>query len=175
MAGPSARVSTPAGPATSRRPRPQGVHRINAGVGMSHEPKARVARDRQGRWAEALEDRRLFSGGALDPSFSVDGKAATNFVAHAVEVQADGKTVVVGDNGSVGPGADFFVARFNVDGTPDTTFGPAHNGTVVTHVGNADKGSGANAVAIQPDGRIVVAGIANHLADSGDFAVARFL
>src|SRR6187551_3638742 len=50
---------------------------------------------------ETLEPRRMFAAGALDPSFSFDGKATVNFggapaVAADVAVQADGKAVVAG-------------------------------------------------------------------------------
>src|SRR5439155_21161177 len=79
---------------------------------------------------EPLEPRRLLAAGALDKSFSGDGKAtvnlaAFNLIARDVAVQADGKTVIVGDAiRSFSPAQAFFaVARLNLDGTPDTTFG----------------------------------------------------
>src|SRR5689334_11973688 len=67
---------------------------------------------------ERLEDRRMFSAGALDPSFSNGGFAYANFGgaqvhANAVAVQPDGKTVIVG--GSLD--GRFALARFNADGT----------------------------------------------------------
>ena len=92
-----------------------------------------------------------------DPSFNGDGEATANFgggvtaYANSLAVQPDGKTVVVGSSST----QDFAVARFNIDGTLDTTFGSNHTGTVLT------PGSGpsdATAVAIQSDGKIVVAG-----------------
>src|SRR3954471_11264120 len=84
---------------------------------------------------EQLEDRRLCSAGALDPSFSGDGKFAkssgpsvTTFATDSA-VQSDGKTVVVGFTKT---GSDitkrFAVARFNFDGSLDSSFGPDHNG-----------------------------------------------
>jgi uncharacterized delta-60 repeat protein len=80
-----------------------------------------------------------------------------------VAVQADGKTVVAG----YVDGADgFAVTRYNLNGTPDTTFGPDHNGTLVVRGGS----SSANAVAIQPDGKIVVMGTW----DLSDTRVLRF-
>ena len=63
---------------------------------------------------------------------------------------------------------DFAVARFNIDGTLDTTFGPNHTGTILT------PGSGfsvAYAVAIQNDGKIVVAGITG---STTEFEVMRY-
>ena len=71
--------------------------------------------------------------------------------------------------GSTGPttGArDMLVMRFQPNGQPDSTFGAG--GRVVVNLGASDS---ANALALQPDGRIVVAG--NTSAGTGDFAVIR--
>src|SRR5688572_1866139 len=123
---------------------------------------------------EALENRTFLSAGDLDPTFSGNGKASFNFGegisvrARDLALQSDGKTVVVGSSST----DEFAVARYNVDGTPDTTFGPNGNGTVLTHLGSSEDFAFANAVAIQPDGKIVAAGGA----DSGlTFALARYL
>ena len=130
---------------------------------MSRQFRQRSQRPFLRRWVEACEPRRLLAvAGSLDPSFSDDGLASFNgggvgWTAHAVAVQTDGKTVVAGASGF-----DVTVVRFNVDGTPDTTFGPTHNGSVFTHVGPAGITSAAYAVAIQPDGKIVVAGASNN-------------
>ena len=118
-------------------------------------------------------------GIALDPSFGSGGEVTTSFSSgsdgiSAIAVQPDGKIIVAGGaNGS----AEFALARYNPDGTLDTTFGDA--GTVTTDLtGNNDY---ATAVAIQPDGKIVAAGVA-HLAGSGsggfganpDFGLVRY-
>lgn len=125
---------------------------------------------------EALEGRQMFAAGALDSSFSLDGKATlefgfSRFFATDVAVQRDGKTVVVG-NTLRGPHAisDFVVARFNFDGSLDATFGPRiHPGFVATAFD--DKSTSATSVAIQPDGKILVAGHQNH----DRWAAARYL
>ncbi|MET9894696.1 calcium-binding protein [Streptomyces sp. NPDC006465] len=102
--------------------------------------------------------------GDLDPTFSGDGKVLTGFAdddrAGDVAVQSDGKIV------SVGASADYSVVesrfaltRHNADGTPDTSFGG--DGTVTTPINNMDpdlQWSEANALALQPDGKIVVVG-----------------
>lgn len=94
-------------------------------------------------------------------------------------VQADGKIVVAGTTGitNAANGSDFAVARLNSDGALDTTFG---NGTGKTTVGFDLGGSNndvAAAVALQADGKIVVAGYAQTAASTGiapnDFAVLR--
>ena len=106
---------------------------------------------------ESLEPRRLLAAGGLDPSFGGDGDVSTSLpgvrlTGRDVAIQADGKTVVAGYTGA-GSGDRFALTRYNLNGTPDTTFGPDHNGTVISTYG----GSG-RAVAIQPDGKIVVIG-----------------
>ena len=63
------------------------------------------------------------AGGALDPSFGGDGKVVTDFgamTAYAIAIQADGKIVAVGDSGYR---RDFALARYNVDGSLDASFG----------------------------------------------------
>ena len=94
---------------------------------------------------------RFNADGTIDPSFNSTGYTTANPAgmtsANALALQADGKIVVGGSNGALA------VARFNTNGTLDTTF----NGTGfrTTVVGG---GAGANAVAIQGDGKIVAAG-----------------
>ena len=103
--------------------------------------------------------------GSLDTSFDSDGKVVTDFssgtdYAHAVALQRDGKIVAAGKSGN-----DFALARYNADGTLDTTFDS--DGKVTTSVSSG--GDIANSVAVQPNGRIVAAGISN-----GEFAVVRY-
>ncbi len=93
--------------------------------------------------------------GNLDTGFSSDGKIVESSLAPShvgsVAIQADGKIVAVGSTGN-----DFAVLRYHRNGTPDTSFGG--NGLVVTPFGTSVSNDVANAVAIQADGRIVVAG-----------------
>ena len=101
--------------------------------------------------------------GDLDVSFSGDGKQTTDFggsdLAAAVAVQADGKIVVAGSSDG-----NFALARYGVDGALDPSF--SGDGLVTTDIGGTDDGQG---VAIQPDGKIVVAG-----GSEGNFALARY-
>lgn len=111
--------------------------------------------------------------GDLDETFG--GPAATPIgigedFAEAVAVQADGKIVVVGATTGVG-GTDVAVVRYLRDGGLDEGFGVG--GKVVTTAGTGD--SQALAVALQPDGKIVVAGFANGGATGTDFLVLRYL
>ena len=115
----------------------------------------------------------------LDPTFSGDGRQLTNFTdgfdtGNDVAIQADGKIVVVGQAG--GSGGRFAVARYETDGSLDPTFGGG-DGKVTTNF--TPNGDSANGVAIQADGKIVVAGEAGaRFAPSGFFvsriAVARY-
>jgi uncharacterized delta-60 repeat protein len=109
---------------------------------------------------------RYLPTGALDTTFSQDGKTTIDFgaqylkaVASDVAVQADGRIVVVGYVSQV-EGINqssvedhIAVARLNANGTLDTTFGT--NGTVITRLGGYGR---ATTVKIQPNGRIVVGG-----------------
>lgn len=110
------------------------------------------------------------AAGALDSTFGTGGKVVTHLSngddrASAVAVQSDGKIVAAG----YANGVDFAVVRYNTNGSLDTSF----NGTgiVVTDIaGHEDFG---RAIAIQSDGKIVVAGESNNGTDS-DFAVVRY-
>ena len=98
---------------------------------------------------------------------ATDGLQTTDFgdtdLVYSVAVQSDCKILVAGvaDNGS---NYDFALARYNTDGSLDATFGGV--GKLTTDLGGSDYGY---SVAIQSDGKIVVAGQSNN-----DFAVARY-
>ena len=109
------------------------------------------------------------NNGSLDTSFSTDGKVTTaigsgNDYGYAMAVQSDGKIVVAGISNN-GNNDDFALARYNTDGSLDTSFGS--NGKVTTAIGSGD--DDALAVAVQSDGKIVVAG-----SSDGHFALARY-
>jgi uncharacterized delta-60 repeat protein len=121
---------------------------------------------------------RYGADGTLDPSFSSDGKLTTTDerfrLVEAVAVQADGKIIVAGGSGS---SDGFVLARFNADGTPDGSF--AGDGRQITRFGGGDGGF-ATALVVQPDGRIVVAGVADSPTGNDDerpyrFALARYM
>ncbi len=112
---------------------------------------------------------RLNPGGTPDGGFGNAGTATLDFgnLANPLDdavLQPDGKIVVAGfsQEGQVAA-----VARLNPDGKPDATFGNAGKATV--DFGVAMFG---HAVALQKNGRIVVAG---QLSGTDDFAVARLL
>jgi uncharacterized delta-60 repeat protein len=100
----------------------------------------------------------------LDPA---DGDPADSDQANDVAIQADGKIVIAG-HALVGSTTDFMIARLNADGSRDTAFGT--QGLVTTPFGTLQ--DLARAVAIQPDGAIVVAGQASS-STSSDFGLVR--
>jgi uncharacterized delta-60 repeat protein len=119
------------------------------------------------------------AAGDLDPTFGVNGLQTTDFFsdldwAFGVGVQSDGKIVAAGSaQHSLDPASsDFAVARYNPDGTPDQGFGSAGKQTT-DFFGNYDQ---ADSVAIQPDGKVVLAGYAQRGNDrsTADFALARY-
>lgn len=127
---------------------------------------------------------RYTSGGQLDTSFNPEGivpGAIDNAVgsyasaAYGLAVQTDGRIVVAGA-ATGGPQNEFALARYNANGTLDSTFNPNGSGatspgTLATAVGAG--GSSAYGVTLQPDGKIVAVGRANDGTADG-FAVARY-
>lgn len=115
--------------------------------------------------------------GDLDPTFTGDGLEATSFGKDAfgsgVALQTDGKIVVAGtafytvceDIWCSAP-SEFALARYNADGTPDTSF--SADGRETTDFGGQD--FGAYDVALQSDGKIVAVGHTG----GADFALARY-
>ena len=67
----------------------------------------------------------LADAGDLDPTFGDAGKVVTNDIqgwARAIAIQADGKIVIAGTDDMFGDDARFALARYNTDGTLDTTY-----------------------------------------------------
>ncbi len=100
--------------------------------------------------------------GSLDSSFSGDGRAFLTVnpngatVARGVLIEPDGKIITVGNAARDGADDDFLLARFNTDGTPSTDLGTF--GYVTTNPFNeTTRSSSARGLALQPDGKIIVA------------------
>lgn len=118
---------------------------------------------------------RYNSDGELDTTFSSDGMTTTTLSgtyssAHAVAVQGDGKIVVAGYDLFEPEASGFALARYTTTGSLDSTFGNGR-GWVLTDFGGSF--GNATSVALQPDGKIVVAG-ASDVGASNDFALARY-
>ena len=107
----------------------------------------------------------LAEAGSLDRSFGSMGRVTTSFPAggawgNALAIQADGKIVVAGSVDGA-----FALARYDPDGSLDTSFGSS--GLVTTSFAEGD--AWGNALAIQANGLIVVGGSAG-----GKFALVRY-
>lgn len=116
--------------------------------------------------------------GDLDTTFGRNGKVKTDFnrhndLAYGMALQADGKVIVAGISfeGNSAQGGDFAVARYNTNGTLDTSFGVG--GKVTTDFGQTET---ASSVVVQSDGKIIVAGGTYPIFPSsgGQFALVRY-
>ena len=126
---------------------------------------------------------RLQPDGSIDKSFGQDGIVLSPWgvfsggYMYGVETQSDGKIVAVGrarvlNAGTTNPFGgqyefDFAIARFNPDGSPDTSFNGKGWSTI--QLGGYDIARG---VAIQPDGKLIVGGWTSAYGNN-DFAAVR--
>ncbi len=118
---------------------------------------------------------RYNTDGTLDGSFGFGGIAHVDFNnkgdrARAMVLTTDGKILLAGE-ATVGDKEDFAVVRLNSDGTPDPTFGD--NGRIVNAVRSLN--DQPHALALQADGRIVLAGSSVKSNPYVDPAIVRFL
>jgi uncharacterized delta-60 repeat protein len=122
---------------------------------------------------------RLNNNGTPDNTFSGDGKQVTEFglaesSASAIAIQDDGK-IVLGGRSFLNNQNSFCLARYNIDGNLDATF--SNDGKQITAFGT--DGYFGSAMALQKDGKIVMAGYSEIIAGSGkpfstSFVVARY-
>ncbi len=120
---------------------------------------------------------RYTSAGAPDPSFgsgtgkiSIQRTFRDDAIVYAVQVLPDNTILAAGTAWNGANGFDFVVAKFNEDGSLFTTFGTG--GWATVSIGPLSAKDEAHALAVQPDGKIVVAGFSNNGSDD-DYAVIR--
>lgn len=105
----------------------------------------------------------------------LNNQGATDIVFNDVAVQSNGQIVAVGTY-DASTAADMVVARYELGGGIDSTFGTFIPGITII---DSSLGSGTsfqdtgNAVAIQPDGKIIVVGQSDATTPTGDFFIAR--
>src|SRR5689334_22568946 len=115
----------------------------------------------------------LAAAGTLDTTFGTGGLITTDLGGRSPAwasdtiLQPDGKIVVVGTSWN-GESYDISLARYNSNGSLDTTFDT--DGKVIADLSSGD--DSGQAIALQPDGKIVVAG--SSYGSNEDFAVARY-
>jgi uncharacterized delta-60 repeat protein len=101
---------------------------------------------------------RYTSSGALDTSFSTDGKVTTSIgsgvIAYGMGIEPAGGIVIAGTVGTQPPDFDMAVVRYTPAGALDSGFGTG--GVVRTDLGDDERAYGMR---IQSNGRIVVAGV----------------
>jgi uncharacterized delta-60 repeat protein/uncharacterized repeat protein (TIGR01451 family) len=121
---------------------------------------------------------RYNTDGSLDNSFGINGLITTNFedgsadqaFGMALDSSAPQKIILVGTALPVGGKRDFALVRYNANGGLDSTFSSDGIQTTDLSDGNTDI---AHSVAVQPDGKIVVAGF-SIVGNAEDFALARY-
>jgi uncharacterized delta-60 repeat protein len=112
--------------------------------------------------------------GILDDSFGspngykIQPIGSSNDDGQSLAIQSDGK-ILLGGSCSNGSNNDFCIARFNSDGTLDTTFGSS--GKVIQPIGSSD--DIGRSLAIQPNGKILFGGYCQGVSNN-DFCIARF-
>ncbi len=117
---------------------------------------------------------RYNADGSLDSGFGTDGKVITPIGGsddwgYGVAIQADGK-ILLGGRSYNGSNYDFALVRYNTDGSLDTSF--SGDGMVTTGFGSSSADA-AYSVALQADGKILLAGDSN-VAGTYDFALVRY-
>lgn len=115
--------------------------------------------------------------GSLDTSFDVDGtvnttigSATASTYARAIALQPDGRIIAAGYCDSAG-NYDFCAARYNADGSLDTTFATA--GKFVLAIGPGE--DRIKSASVQGDGRIVLAGYCDSAALGAQMCIVRLL
>lgn len=118
---------------------------------------------------------RLNADGTFDIGFDRDGKVSTQIgsgsAVYALALQNDGKIVAAGSSTN-NTNSDVALARYNADGSLDSSFGT--NGVVTTDVDGRQEG--ASAVIIQSNGKIVIGGTTSRDTSvaSRDFLAVRY-
>lgn len=117
---------------------------------------------------------RYNSNGTIDSSFGTAGIVFTQVSATAeqgnvLKIQPDGK-ILAGGYGNFNGASDCAVVRYNANGSLDNTFGT--NGIVVTPIGNGSES--INDIVLQPDGKILAAGLTSNTGSPTRFLVIRY-
>lgn len=119
---------------------------------------------------------RFNTDGSLDTSFGTNGKVISNVGGtdfsgfQHIAIQTDNKIIVSGINNIGSANYDFAMIRYNSDGTLDNTFGT--NGVVITDFNNGR--DECYSIALQNDGKIILAGQTYLAGEYYNFGIARY-
>lgn len=118
---------------------------------------------------------RYNTDGSLDNTFNSDGIVTTDFTGshdygRSVTLQPDGKIVVAGTSLDGGTYTDFVLARYNTNGSIDSSF--SNDGKTTTDFFSAN--DEAWSVLVRYDGKIIASGTADNPGHSYDFAMAYY-
>lgn len=127
---------------------------------------------------------RFLADGSPDTSFNGNGHVATAFAGTvgatlydrclAVAVQPDGRILAAGSTAQNGGSNNVALLRYLADGTLDPAFGSGGRVIVNAAASGTSSDNEARAIALQPDGRIVIAGMAFGSGANPDLLVMRF-
>ena len=151
------------------------VDRAEAVAAQSDGKIIVVGRTRDSQLVKRIVVARYLSSGSPDPSFGSGGRVITGLgsgedIAAALLIQPDGKILVSGSTYRDATGYDFALIRYNADGTRDAGFGTG--GVVTTNITRDDW---AASLALQADGKIVVAGYTDNFRDyNAVFSLVRY-
>jgi uncharacterized delta-60 repeat protein len=127
------------------------------------------------------------TAGTLDASFGIGGKVITdltlqtpsvNLFGNSLAIQTDGKIVLGGYYDILSTSVNSFsLARYNTDGSLDTTFGSLGNGLILEDILPVPIKEYGQSIAIQSDGKILVGGAEGEFGDVTEtkFLLARYL
>lgn len=157
-----------------------GVALTNYYVGETDPQSLLVGNDGKIVWAGTVNGHfvalQFDAQGNADDAFGNNGAAVTTFGAGSLDyctaavAQPDGMIVCGGYTNSTGNN-NYALTRFTAAGLLDTTFGIA--GRVITPIGTANSDR-AYALALQPDGKLVAAGVSENTGSGSDFSLARY-
>lgn len=119
---------------------------------------------------------KLDADGTLDPAFGSEGLVVLpSTYLHALAIDGQGRIVVAGERVTEGRYSSL-VVRLNADGSPDSSFGPAADGSAIVEWDGVEGQAGyLTSLALTPDDRVLVAGQYETYGSGmgGDFAIAR--
>jgi len=126
--------------------------------------------------------------GTLDSSFGTGGQVITDLSSQTPSINLTGNSVALQLNGKIVLGGtysipstsvtSFSLARYNTDGTLDTTFGLAGNGLILEDLVSGTMQELGQSVAIQTDGKILLGGVMGEFSDISElqfFILARYI